>query len=450
MTRVVTLAVVAALLLIASLTVWQQRESDDATDFEGTFPVVTPDASPTVPALATSVTGTSMDSTPPATPSVSATSPAEVDQSPSVRLAYFHIAPTDGLAPESLAQQVDLVTLTRGDEAYRDNLRASGFDGPILQYVVASEVNGPGPYRNNQDACDASFKPRRNGLVVGVGEFCQDVHPHEDWFLHNGAGDRLYTVISTDNIWYHMNPGNAEWRSYAQQHIVADLSGPTALGYDGIFLDNVELSIEKVSQQLGNSDGTVREYADNAAYREAWVDYLAALSDGVRPDAQLWGDLISDPGDGASVADYLISLDGAMLPAFATGYHGLDTAAWESMMSTADEIIQSGKSLVAVSRGTQDDIATEEFSLASYLTVSAGGQTFFRYVSNQSGAEYTEFWTYPNYGVQLGAPLGPRYRTGVTWRRDFQCGYVSVNPSQQTGQIFQTTCEAQPTPTPAP
>jgi hypothetical protein len=448
MTRVVTLAVVAALLLIASLTVWQRRGGNDGADFEGTFPLVTPGASPAVPTQQPTPTFATGEPTVPSETPASPTTATAVDQSPSVRLAYFHIAPTDGLAPESLAQQVDLVTLTRGDEAYRDSLRASGFDGPILQYVVASEVNGPGPYRNNQDACDASFKPRRNGLVVGVGEFCQDVHPHEDWFLHNGAGDRLYTVISTDNIWYHMNPGNAEWRAYAQQHIEADLSGPTALGYDGIFLDNVELSIEKASRQLGNSDGTIREYADNEAYRQAWVAYLAALSDNVRPDAQLWADLISDPGDGESVAGYLSSLDGAMLPAFATGYHGLDAAAWESMMSTADEIVQSGKSLVAVSRGTQDDITTEEFSLASYLAVSAGGQTFFRYVSNQSGAEYTEFWTYPNYDVRLGAPLGPRYRTGVTWQRDFQCGYVTVNPSQQTGQIFQTGCEAQPTPTP--
>ena len=39
------------------------------------------------------------------------------------------------------------------------------------------------------------------------------------------------------------------------------------------------------------------------------------------------------------------------------------------------------------------------------------------------------------YGATLGEPLGARYQIGQTWRRDYQYGYVTVDPAARTGVI---------------
>ena len=95
----------------------------------------------------------------------------------SARLAYFHIEPVSGESPRVLADRAALITLTHGDEVYRDEVRAAGYDGLILQYVVAAEVNGPGPYRDASAACDATFEPLRNGIVRLAGNY--GFHPSQ-------------------------------------------------------------------------------------------------------------------------------------------------------------------------------------------------------------------------------------------------------------------------------
>lgn len=356
------------------------------------------------------------------------------------QLAYFHIAPTDGESPATLAERAGFITLTHGDETYRDELRATGYVGLVLQFIVASEVNGPGPYRNSNDSCDASFKPLRNGVAREVGEFCAEVHPNEDWFLHNGAGERLYDQVGSTGVWYHMNPASEGWRTYAIQKMMRDLSGPDALGYDGIFLDNLELSRVKATQQLTNADGTIRELPSEDAFQKAWLGYLAAVASAVRPSGQLWANMVSDPNTGEGWNPYLEYLDGAMFPAFATGYDGLSVPKWTNNLVQAEAVLAAGKGVVAVGVGSRDDFDKQMFALASYLLVSDLRQTFFRYVSNENPIDFSSFWLYPNYDVTLGDPLGPRHKDGTTWRRDFECGFVTVTPLTRSSEIVQTEC----------
>jgi hypothetical protein len=333
-----------------------------------------------------------------------------------------------------------IVVLTYGDEAYRDALRAAGYSGKVLQYLNAAQVNGPGPYPDNQAACDDSFVPLRNGFVRGVGDFCRDLHPHEDWFLHNGDGERLYSLVGETEIHYHMNPANPEWRVYASQRIVSQLIGPTSPGYDGIFLDNVELSLTRLTTLAANADGTVAEFDTDDDFRAAWHGYLDLIRARGGPSATIWASLVSDPNRGDYWTDYVRYLDGVMSPAFATGYDPLTVDAWENNLTQAEAALRAGTGLIAVSRGMRDDLAWQEFALASYLLIAEGDQTWFRYVSRDSNADLLSLWHYPNYEIALGPPTGERERTGATWRRTFVCGYVEVNPATRTGSIVQTSC----------
>lgn len=412
--------------------------SDDADPAPDPAPSATASPQQVAPAPAPGGPTATAEATPSATTPASA--PLPLPTEPTARLAYFHVAPVDGEPASTLAAYADFVTLTAGDESYRSQLRAAGYAGLVLQFVVAAEVNGPGPYRGASDTCDTSFEPLRNGIVREPGAFCRDIHPNEDWFLHNGAGERLVNTVGETGVWYQMNPANADWRAYALERLQRDLTGTTALGYDGFFLDNVELSMVRVRTALDNSDGTVAEYAQEDDFLLAWQDYLRELSEALRVSGELWANLVSDPNDGNSWSPYLDYLDGAMSPAFATGYDGLTVGKWLNNLRQAEAAIEGGTALVLVGVGTREDDALQSFALASALLVTNGDDVYFRYVSNESSADFNSFWLYPNYDLKLGQALGPRYSDGLNWRRDFQCGSVFVQPAQRLATIEQTAC----------
>ncbi len=93
-----------------------------------------------------------------------------VDKDPlsTVQLGY-HFKPTqDGTSAATLARQAALIVLTKNDEAFRDELRAAGYQGKILQYILANEVDGPEPGAD----CDNAFEPWQNQALNRPGEFC--------------------------------------------------------------------------------------------------------------------------------------------------------------------------------------------------------------------------------------------------------------------------------------
>ena len=90
-----------------------------------------------------------------------------------------------------------------------------------------------------------------------------------------------------------------------------------------------------------------------------------------------------------------------------------------------------GKDIILVTQGNINDLQRMQFGLASFLLVN-NGQAYFRYSND---AAYRNLWWYSQYETDLGQPLGPRYPDGESWRRDFERGYVSVNPAKHTAEI---------------
>ncbi len=87
-----------------------------------------------------------------------------------------------------------------------------------------------------------------------------------------------------------------------------------------------------------------------------------------------------------------------------------------------------------MAQGDQADTNRQNFAFASYLLIS-NGKVAFRYGNDSA---YSQVWLYNNYSAQLGSPLGARYQTGTTWRRDFTNGYVIVDPTNHTATISTT------------
>ncbi len=334
-------------------------------------------------------------------------------------LASFY-RPSSNVDAGTVAQVNDFIVLNEGDEPYRDQVRGSGYGGVILQYVLMMEAHGPGP---DTPACQPEVKPANNTAADDVGDFCQ---LSEDMFLHGAAGQRLfYTQGSGTRYYYLMNPGSVAWQNLWLARMKHDAD---TLGYDGIFLDNLDINIAK--NRWTNWDGSVQEYPghenDATPYKNAVRDFLARIKGEI--GKPVWANMIASDHSGSDWDVFLPFLDGGMNEAFAVGYPPAyrRQSDWEGDATQAESAQAQGKGFLAVSQGTQEDVERMRFSLATWFLIDQGN-AHFRYASSKT---YRELWDYPELHVDLGEPLGPRYKEGDTvWRRDFSCGTVRVDPT---------------------
>jgi len=329
-----------------------------------------------------------------------------------IRLAWFYKPPEDNLLPV-LAQQFDLFVLTHKDEAERDKLRSLGVKSPIYLYLQLLEIRDPG-------SCSES--PQGNQVAYQVGDFCQISEQYPDWFLLDQSGKRI-----TDNKSFYMDPGNAEYRAFWLQRARAL---EEQYQWDGLFIDNLEASLSKIMEK-----GVIpAKYPTDASYQaaiEGFLQYLQQNYFAPRKHPVLANIIsIKDRNVWLQFQQYL---DGAMIESFAVDWSNAyrPSADWEAQLNAIDQALLQGKMLILVAQAEQPDANREQFALASYLLV-ANDNTYFRYAD--SGG-YQKVLLFDNYSLNLGKALGPRYKKGSVWQRDFANGHVVVNPKQHSAEI---------------
>ncbi len=329
------------------------------------------------------------------------------------RLVWFYKPPEEENGLEQVAEDFDAFILTKVDEPERDELRSMGEYPPILQYLLFNSIQDPG-------GCDV--QPFRNQVADQIGDFCRISVEHPDWFLLDEDGRR---ISDGRNVW--MDPGNPEWRAFWLERA---RRSQERLGWYGVFLDNVEAGLAEFNA-AGHHPA---RYPDDASYQAAVESFLGYLSTNYfLPQRRPMVANIISLADEAVWFRYLRYLDGAMEEAFAvdwrTGYLKPDT--WEQEMRRMERSQAMGKSLVLVAQGERQDLERQQFAYASYLLIN-NGTAAFRYNHHSS---YNQIWWYDNYGLDLGAALGERYRQGDLWRRDFARGFVTVDPVERTASI---------------
>lgn len=371
---------------------------------------------------------------------------AAIDQStiivrswkPKIAFQYY-----DGDEPSSafLATRIDWLMMRYGAEQRRNEVYKLGYDQLILQYVLAYQVLGPGPYTTAADRCAHDYTPLRNN-VAWTKDFCQEIHPHEDWFLHNSKGERLYSKWKnwdgTAIYSYYMNPGSKGFRDFWVEQIKQQRDA----GWKGFFLDNVGLDYRYLRTDADNQDGDVQEYRANEEWQAALIGFIAHIRTQF-PDYPIWANMIEiepHPDAWEPLEPYV---EGFFEENFATNWIGqpaFPPEVWEQTLSRIERALARGKGVVVYAQGTQDDQERMRFALASYLLIAtADEQATFRYADAD---QYHELWWYPEYDLDLGQPKGKRYHDGKYWGRDFQCGHVRVDPIQRIGQIEQRPCQS--------
>jgi hypothetical protein len=361
-----------------------------------------------------------------------------------VNVAWFYRPPTDGTSVQTMASTYASAILTRGDEAYRGQLRSAGLRGPILQYLMANETAGPpraggvGALRSNRDACSRSLEiSYLLNTVTGIaGDFCTALHPVEANFLHNSVGERLYATLSWQEssgtrmaYIYAMSPAAPGWRSYLAQRARENM---VAQGFDGLFLDNLDTSLYRVQQQEANSTGTVQEFATAESYRSATNGLLAGLR-GQVGNSTIWANTVGAYEVPSDEDGYLPYLDGVMREYFVDLWNGsyASPSVWEAQLQQAEKLSSQGKAFVGVAQGPRSDTTRMRFGVASYLLI-ANARAFIRYADDSA---YHQAWLYSEYQARLGSPTTARYQTGGIWRRDFACGLVTVDPASRASTI---------------
>lgn len=327
-----------------------------------------------------------------------------------IQLAWFYKPPEDGTSLSVLAQNFDTFIFTHYDEGERDELYQLDVDDPILEYLLFVQIQDPG-------SCDA--RPYGNQVAYKIGDFCSLSTEHPDWFLRDGQGE---LIRRGKNIY--MDPGNSAYREFwlERANELQDL-----YGWEGIFIDNVEASLNKF-KRIGQLPA---KYPDDESYQIAVEGFLVYLDENIQ-DRPVYANIIEYEDDSVWLR-YLKFLDGVMIEDFSVDYNEryYFPADWEEQLEMIVEAQEMGKSLILVSQGEMSDLERAKFSFASYLLIS-GGNVSFRYADSDS---YEEVWLYESYFLPLGVPTSGYYEFESGWRRDFSKGYVYVNPFLHESKI---------------
>lgn len=337
-----------------------------------------------------------------------------------VQLAWFYKPPANGDL-KTPAAYFDNYILTRRDEAARESLKTLGAGGPFLQYYLSNAVHNPGP-----NSCTA--RPYANTVADQPGDFCWLRENHPDWFLRDSAG-QIIQSWNDDELVALMDPANPGWQQFFIERLLARQD---EFGWDGLFLDNLDASLDRFRRM----NKMPAAYTSDAAYQDAFFAFLQVVRDQYsavtgRPVlANIT--LMEDP----AVWDrYMHLLDGAMDEDWAVGWHGeyLSVREWRENLQRAQRSQADGKRLILVAQGDSSaDLERQRFAFASYLLV-ANGEAAFRYASSDA---YDAVWVYSNYRVKLGEPKGAaEERAGGLWVREFSGGRVTVNPTAHTASI---------------
>ena len=331
-----------------------------------------------------------------------------------LRIAWFYRPPFDEKQIPILSEYFDVFVLTKGDENLRNNLLAQEDSELILRYLLSNAILEPALCRD---------QPWRNQVADQPGDACTIREQHADWFLY--SAEEKIVVDETGGLL--MDPTHPGWRQFFIERVQKNQE---ELGWNGVFLDNVETNYNKRIRLNSLPTG----YPNNSSYQAAVEDYIRFLyTTYFQPAGQpMYANLIEYQGADDWMR-FIPYLDGAMMEDFAVGWDlaGLPASMWEMQQEVIIQTQALGREVILVAQGSQSDIQRQGFALASYLLVN-NGRASFRYADAK---RYGEVWMFNNYLIQPGQPIGPRYKEGDNWRRDYENGFVTVDPVRQTAEL---------------
>jgi hypothetical protein len=399
------------------------------------------------------------------------------------------------LTPQEIAQKLSAVIFHRGFAAKALEYRRLGLQGPLMQYIIMEQLVGP-PYRvfssrlGRTEECTEQEREwggaRSNNVTMDKGAFCEiqdsiatgttfdhDLNPDtppiqatEDWFLHvipfrslesyrivrNGGGGKAY----------YPNPGNKDWQEYFIARLLREMTGTPnhpKSGMDGIYLDNLELSWNKVLRDMckptlpENCQSQLEEYQSSETYGDAVFEFIKRIHNALHTNDNnfpLWANMIEGgPWNSNSEWDrFEPYLEGGFLEAFAlnwgNGYFSPNTI--ENQLKQAQRWLEKGNYYIAGAPGNSTNRDEQAgFALATDLLIADGNKAYFSYSDRSNLYDY--WWEYPEYYYNFGNPIESYQQVSdnpKVLRRSFECGSVEVDLTNKVPTFNYTPCNANP------
>jgi hypothetical protein len=261
--------------------------------------------------------------------------------------------------------------------------------------------------------------------------FAQLIQQHPDWILRDTNGSPLYVNWACGGgtcPQYAANITNptgyrAWWISQAQPYMLRNLP------YKGLWIDDVNLDLSRVSDGNGNPVTPVDPNTGQLMTAAAWGQYFADFMAQVRaafPNAEivhnsLWYLDWTDPNVQREIqsADW-INLERGVNDAGLSG--GTGYWSFYRLLSFVDNVHTTGKGVIFDGEPpASDSDAAREYSASAYLLISSGKD-----MVGDSSQTPTYWWS--GFNTNLGKAQGARYTWQGLWRRDFAGGAALVNP----------------------
>lgn len=359
------------------------------------------------------------------------------DQLPSglsAAMVQFVATHTDGTQKETLAQT--------------NQFRAINPDFTVLHYQLGT---GNSPYQyiiNDQWSSDYTY-----------------VNQQESWFAHQSysgepqsAADLASGRVGNSKGWNQADIANPAWQQYTLGQVFQNMA---ATGSNGWFADSFTYGIggggydSPIPTRYQGTNAANPSYWPNGI---TWTDQLGNWASMVESafaqhNANYGTDYKFIPNLDARTTSWepnwyndangVPILDGAFLEHFG---QRTDTGNWTLSMNRGLDLTHNDKIVImqpypSASPSTSTGQQQVDFFLGTYLLLK-GDQSYLN-IDYQGGVQY-----YPEYQLNLGTPLAPPpsnvsdYLWNGVYRRDFQNGFVLVNPGSTTrtldlGGIYQ-------------
>ena len=329
----------------------------------------------------------------------------------------------------TLIEKFTAVILTGNNESSRDLIKQNGFSTPVIRYMILNEIMDPG-------SCDK--KPYQNQAANQKGDFCWIDEEHPEWFMRNEKG-----VDFKVGFGRMMDPSQQGWRDFFLDRVT---SYQKEYEWDGLFLDNVIVSLNVFDRLSGVE--RISNYDDPYEFINQEVLFLKQIRETFTaefPGQPIVGNMIdTDYSSETSLNDYmrlLNYLNGVMIEDFAVDwnlrYKSAET--WEKQMDLIERTHDAGRNVIAMIQSEGKLVIDRlTFGLASYFLVDQG-LCGFRYYIEENGDDALGYYSF--YSLDLGEPIGKRYKDGNRWRRDFKNGFVWVNPENHESAIINNVWE---------
>jgi hypothetical protein len=268
-----------------------------------------------------------------------------------------------------------------------------------------------------------------SSLPSGVG-YCWAVANAPGWLLTDAAGKRI-EFCDYSGLWL-MDVGDP---AYQRQWLDAVSADAVSKGFDGVMLDDVDQDVR--AHLCARTIGKYRTDAD-------WTAATSAFMATVGPELQRRGLLVLPnimirnwwESSGIALFDrWLGYSSGAIQEYYAkwnvdsSGWFTDDGAGhdnWSYRQAFLRRTQSAGKIFIGLTYAPSGDARSQRYARGSFLLDWDGGASAvaFEPTDPEQQDPYTSIWT-----ADLGTPLGPRYRVGQAWRRDYSEGAVVVNTS---------------------